>query len=387
MWLLYILALIPSLIGGILLIKNKNISIIEWLVGTAIGLISAAFCHFLFVFILTSDYETWSGEIVKIEHHPAWTEQYTEHHSETDNNGNTRYWTTIEHDHHPEHWLAYRDFGDRGNYKNIDEQKYLEIKQNFGNNQKTFGTQIGSHGGICISGDDNIYGVNNETDYKYPVTDKFRFTNKIKASPSLFSYIKVNTNYNVFDYPENADWMQSDRLLGTAANFIDIRSFDLLNSRLGPIKKVNVIMIGFIKENQDIALYQEAKWLGGKKNDLVICFGGGRPKQPATWVHTFGWTEKDIVKHNINSILLSNPINDNILPLIEKEIRKNYMIKDFDKFDYISASAPTWLYFVFSILLVLSQTGLYYWFNKEGSGSLTYRANRYNLRRFNRFML
>lgn len=348
---------------------------------------SAAFCHFLFVFILTSDYETWSGEIVKIEHHPAWTEQYTEHHSETDNNGNTRYWTTIEHDHHPEHWLAYRDFGDRGNYKNIDEQKYLEIKQNFGNNQKTFGTQIGSHGGICISGDDNIYGVNNETDYKYPVTDKFRFTNKIKASPSLFSYIKVNTNYNVFDYPENADWMQSDRLLGTAANFIDIRSFDLLNSRLGPIKKVNVIMIGFIKENQDIALYQEAKWLGGKKNDLVICFGGGRPKQPATWVHTFGWTEKDIVKHNINSILLSNPINDNILPLIEKEIRKNYMIKDFDKFDYISASAPTWLYFVFSILLVLSQTGLYYWFNKEGSGSLTYRANRYNLRRFNRFML
>ena len=55
---------------------------------------------------------------------------------------------------------------------------------------------------------------------------------------------------------------------------ISARKWDELNARLGPSKQVNLIIVR-LKMPQE-ARDLEAKWVGGKKNDLVLTYDGGR---------------------------------------------------------------------------------------------------------------
>lgn len=50
-----------------------------------------------------------------------------------------------------------------------------------------------------------------------------------------------------------------------------------------------------------------------------------------------------------------------MLDLIEKEIAASYKIKDWSAFDYITIEPPSWSYWVFGIVLILSQGVFYYW--------------------------
>ncbi len=116
-------------------------------------------------------------------------------------------------------------------------------------------------------------------------------------------------------------------------------------------KRINLILIGAGDKDETYGQLYEAKFIGGKKNDLVIVYGGGSKTNAASWAYCFGWTEKDLVKRNLETILLSNPINNNILDKMESEIRFHYQIKDWTKFNYITVYPPTWVYFVYLILM------------------------------------
>lgn len=373
MWFFYIFALIPVAVGAYLFYKNKSIVWGEWLGGSIAAFALAGIMHGCAIKGMTDDVETWSGNITKVSHHPRWVEHWVQTHTETYTTGSgknqktrTRTWTTDEYDKHHEHWVAHRDFGVLTDEANIDESIFNVISKKFGGKLFEDGKQSYNHiGGNRHSGDRNIYSVNNDKGYISPVTTTKRFENRIKASPTIFSFTTVPTNINVHPWPSNDDWMKSDRLIGTASVLIDTYKFDCMNSLLGPRKKVNVIMVGFAKEGPEYGQWQQAKWIGGKKNDLVLCFGGATTKKNADWSYVFGWTENELVKKNLQSILMNNPINNDILPLITEEITKNYTIKDWSKFDYITIQPPTWSYWTFVILLVITQTGLYIWFHSN----------------------
>ena len=121
---------------------------------------------------------------------------------------------------------------------------------------------------------------------------------------------------------------------------------------MGPTNKVNLIIVGFNSTDASLGDWQQAKWLGGKKNDLVVCYGDG-------WVKCFGWTESEIVKRNLETLFLANPINESILPLAEIEIRQNYKLKDWKKFDYISITPKTGYIVTYVILLIVMQVAVY----------------------------
>jgi hypothetical protein len=156
MWFFYLISLLPALIGGILLYKFAEIVWQEWVGATVAGLLTAVIFQFIAYFSMTADTETWSGELIRVEHHPAWTEQYTEYHSETytDSQGNTqtRTWTTTEHDHHPEHWRAIGDLGQKERMEFIESALFDTIATNFGSKLFNYGNQLSSHGGLCVSG-------------------------------------------------------------------------------------------------------------------------------------------------------------------------------------------------------------------------------------------
>lgn len=381
MWFFWIFAFVPITIGAVLWWRNPHTIIWkEWLGGAAAALLTAGLFQLIAHIGQTRDEEMWSGQISKVSHYPRWVERWTQHHSETYYTGSgknrrsrTRHWTTTEYTTHHEKWMATLDFGEHTLSREIDSRLYKEIGGVFIFKEVPDGTQSGSHLGTCSSGDRNIYSVFNNTGAMYPVHATFSFENRVKAAPSLFSFSKISKDLKeVFDWPSQGvadvreswpQWMVSQRLLGEAKRHIDISQWDMLNSRLGPTKKVNLIMIGFKDAPKSYAEFQEAKWIGGKKNDLVLCYGGGGPNESAQWAYVFGWTESNLVKRNLETLLASNPIDNRLLGLIESEIRNNYTIKDWSKFDYITIEPPAWSYVVYLLVTLVAQAGLYYWFH------------------------
>lgn len=353
----YLFSLIPVLIGLVLFLKHKQIIWQEFVITGLVSFVLAAIFHALIATSLVEDVETWSGRITKAVHYPEWVERYrtTERYPcGTDSDGHTKWCsrTVIRYRTHHEKWQAETDLDYS---KDISKEFFNEISKNFFN--YTIETP---HKSGFVRGDKNIYVAYNKSGYIYPVTDLRTFENRIKASKTIFDFIKVPTNIHVYNWPENLDWRASDRLMGTAQLSITVRDWDVLNTELGYKKGVNLILIGFETEtDRQMGLYQEAKWLGGKKNDLVLCYGGGTHKNPS-WSYVFSWSESELVKRNLETILLTNSINSSIIPIIKDEVEKNYILKDWSKFDYISLRPPTWSYFVFVFLIVAIQCGIWY---------------------------
>jgi len=358
---LYLIALIPAIIGIILYICNKEITWIEWLGATFIAFLFSGMVHGIAIYGMCGDVETWSGEISRAVHYPRWVEEYTDVHFTYDSKGNvTGSRTDTHHRTHQEEWKAETTIEDE---HDIYKDFFNEVSENF----KNLTTETPHKSGFD-SGDRNIYVAYNKSGYVYPVTGMRTWKNKIKASPSVFSFVKVPKNIPVYEYPPNEDWLKSDRLMGNVP--VNLLEFDRMNTRLGSLKKVNVIIIYFGNKDSSIAKWQQAKYIGGKKNDLVICYGGQKSDK-ADWAFCFGWTEKEIVKRNLETIFLDNKIDSGIIKNIEQEVRKNYTIKDWHKFDYITIYPPTWSYWVLIILMIISQGVFWYWatrneFGKDG---------------------
>jgi len=354
MWLFYAVALGLLCAGVILWRFDRNrIVVAEALGGGVLAFVVAAIIHAVAVSSMVSDVETWSGQIYKVVHYPRWIEEYEITHYTHDSKGNvTGSYTTTHYRTHHEHWAAYTTLHD--DY-NIRREFYEEAKRNFNDYTVERPYKSGFY-----SGDHNIYVAYNKTGYIYPVTATRGWTNRVKAAPSVFSFPKVPKELDkyIFDYQCNADWRRSNRLVGSAG-VIDLLEFDRMNARLGPTKLVNVIMVGFLSSDASYGKWLEAKWIGGKKNDLVICFGGDH-KNPS-WVYVFGWTEKQLVKRELESTLLLTGISTEALPTIENIIRMRYVIKDWTKFDYISVEPPFWSYVVFFIAIVISQVAYWIW--------------------------
>lgn len=362
MWFFYLFSVIPVAVGAVLWVKDREVTWWEWLAGSGLALVVSVIFHLISFYAVTGDTETWSGRVLSAVHHPWWKERYTETETYTTGSGKnqqTHVRTVTKHRDHPEHWTCRSTLGEIGEgllgFGGISKSRFLEISKAFECPPvKTYDSKIG----LC-AGDPHIYVVSNKSGALVPVTTSKSWTNRVQASPSVFSFVKVPDGVEVYDYPENPSPWVSGRLLGSA-KCAGIYEWDQMNSRLGPTKRVNVILVAF-RPDADATLgqYQEAKWLGGKKNDLVITYAGG-PGQTPKWVYTFGWTEQETVKRNLDAIVGRTAIDRDVIPLIEDEVRASYVIKDWSKFDYLGIEPPGWSYPVFILVMAAAQAGFYF---------------------------
>jgi hypothetical protein len=365
--------------AGFWFLSNKVV-IIEALILAALGFIVAGIFHFVAIYGMTDDKETWSGQVYKTTKYARWLEQYdkeiyrtetytvTEHYTDSKGKSQTRQVTRVREvfSHletrtrwHEEHY----DCSDSLNRTvSIDKGRHEDIVSKFGQldsfpgNRSNWGFRERNH--HMIGGDPNDYNSANKNNYVYPVTKIKSFENRVKAAPSVFSYVKVPeaTKKLLFEYPENSNMFNSDRIVG-GSSFNKVL-WDQLNSRLGPTKKVNLIAVNFGKlSDPSLATWLESYWIGGKKNDLVICFGGIEATKPS-WVNVFGWTEQELVKRNLETVILDNGIKDDTILLIEKEVVANYKIKDWRKFDYLTIPIPS-SYFLICFLTELLIIGIW----------------------------
>jgi hypothetical protein len=363
MWIAYAIAALPLIIGLLIWIHDKDILWFEWLGSFVIALAIAAIFNAVIVSGMVNDIETWSGQITKAVYTPEWVEEYEQEHTIKDSDGNvTMRWYTTEHRTHWPTWSAYASFGKKNNSYVIDETSYKWIVQVFGQETKEKGWRCGYDRSRSKPGSEYDYIAVNKTGFVIPVSMTVDFENRVKAAPSVFSFVKVpKDTKGLFEWPRTTNSFASNRLLGLAKKDIDLFAFDQMSSRLGPTKKVNTIIIGWdsTKYDSSIAQYQEAKWIGGKKNDLVLCYGK-RPDGTTEWAYVFGWTEKADVKINLQTILMDNKVATDLIPKIEQEIAANYELKDWDKFNYLTVEPPQKSYIWLFVIMILVQ--IPYWF-------------------------
>jgi hypothetical protein len=360
MYLFYAIGLLFFAIGGIVWHKTHKVTWWEWLVGGGVSLLMSGLFHWQAFRSMTDDIETLSGYVTEARHIPAWTEQYTYTVTHSSGSGKTRRtWTTTHTGtaYHAETWTVEVTVGSS---MTISEAKYQDLVQKFGPADRVEGVRRTSRTNSHMTAGDPLDDVSSPRGYIEPVTTQHHWTNRVKACPSVWSFPQPPEKAPVYDYPTNADCWASERLLGTA-NALPLYEWDQMNARIGEAKQVNVIACGFGPSDASVAQLQRAKWIGGKKNDVVICWGGASGDK-AEWVEVFGWTESELCKANLRTIVLEHPINKALIPLIEAEIRANYQIKDWTKFDYLSIEPPPSAYWIFFIVLLVVQGGLYIYF-------------------------
>ena len=388
MYLFYIFSLIPLIIGLVFWLRSDKVIWQEWIGASLLAFVISGVTHLVAAKGMTDDRETWSGQVSSVQYIPRWKEYYeeaiyrTEYYSENEtrtrtvgsgkNSRTETYTVSVQKSRRVfDHWESrsrwhgpkWKCETDLNQSFSISEGDYNRIVLRFGKVEQRIGSRTtGEHSSRMLEGDPNDHWGVNVNRWCEPVTDSRSFENRIKAAPSVFSFVKVPTNINVFPYPNNKDVFHSDRLLGEARK-IDWLKFDQLNSYLGARKKINLIMVGFKDSDSMLAEYQKAAWIGGKKNDIVLMYNLNSGSTKPSWTRVFGWSESELCKRNLETILLLNPIDDNLLEQINKEIVANYIIKDWSKFDYLTIEPRTIHFVWFFVILGLTQIGLYVYFH------------------------
>lgn len=352
--------IIPVIAGIISWIRFSSISLKESCISVGAALLTIMLVLAISKITNRSDTETLSGRVVTAIHTPLWEAEWQEleTYTTTDSKGNvethTR-WVTRHQTHYPDWWVE-TTLGD------------ISISENFFN-------QISKKHGIVVvpgsrpnydSGDINDYYscVKDDPEYcDYPITMKVSWDNPLKGTESLYSYKDIPDSeakkLKLFSYPENNTFCSS-RLLGNTN--ITIWDWDKMNSALGAEKHVNLILVkleGGIEQAKNLQAY----WKNGKKNDLVICFGG-EPNKSAEWCYVFGWSKTELVKQNLQTLFLDYPVNDDIIPHIKRIVRKDFQPHIWVMYKDTEFLIPTgWVIATFIIMLLI-QVGLYQYFNK-----------------------
>jgi len=360
MWLCYLICAVPIVGGFVAWRKSDKVTLAEWIVPSVACVMTAFIWHLCIVWGSSTDQETWSGYVNRAVRYPQWVEKYQHAVYETrlvpefdfeSGTVNMRLKSVFSH-----HEDRFRTHGETCKASDTLGQEYEISRAMFDEYASHFEpqSQPGNKRGFH-QGDPKIYVCRGDKAL-YPTTIIKEWTNNVKSAPSLFKYAEIPEGTKVFEYPFTSGWSDSKRLLGRAAEKVAINDWDRLNARLGPTKKVNLIACGFpVQGDGDfcMAKYQEAAWLGGKKNDLVICFGGS-PEQPS-WVKVFGWTERDACKRNLEDIVLKEGFLPATLTSIEKEVSDNYEIRDWSAMDYLGVEPSGWAYFTLVMILVVTQ--------------------------------
>jgi hypothetical protein len=391
----FLLSLLPVAVWAVQWYFNREIVWKEAAVGTAAALLTAT----LFWGIGASgafvpeSIETYSDQVSYAQYQPKWREQYEEaiyrtetYQSGTDSNGNPTYstrtvfshWETRRRWHNARWWVE----SGLGTYR-VDAGRYADVVNSFGGEiQRVAGKrrtgETDSHMIEGVPDDDRSV---NTVGYVYPVTDNYKFEDRLRGSQTLYNFEAVTEEQaqGLFEWPENRNRFDTDRLLGTASNLWTQRSWDQMNAVLGPAKKVNLIAIGFPGNSKlEVGKLQERFWNGGKKNDLVLTFGGD-PQEP-DWAYVFGWTEREAVKR-----LLENRLMDGVATTeeITKLVVAEYELLQYEeKFAHVEIDTPWWFYLIFGIVVAISQGIAHYIFsvNEEGGPMLQRRRGR--LRRY-----
>lgn len=192
------------------------------------------------------------------------------------------------------------------------------------------------------------------------------YKNKVLNNNSAFSYGKISKEeaekMKLYEYPEYYDFYKQNAILGLEKvkglkNSNEIQNkFEFING-LGYKTKNKTFVLLFPDRNLDVAFLQEQYWLGGNRNELVICIGYDSKTNKINWVKPFSWTDNKRVLVEIREEIseLKYLDFDKIYVKVYNIIHKYFKPKNFDDFEYLDTEYSTGSYvFVYISSLIIS---------------------------------
>ena len=180
---------------------------------------------------------------------------------------------------------------------------------------------------------------------KEPVAKTMEYTNYVKgAKNSLFNLKEFNSSKEAFpNYPIGIySLYQINRVVSDGVSIPDAvalnQGLSSVLSRIGAIKQVNTVLV-FTKKDVSYAHRLKAKWLGARKNDLVVVIGA-KNYPTVDWVNVFGWSKNEMVyiklRDDIMALQTISPVT--LMPVLESDISKYYVRHEMKDFEYLKDS-------------------------------------------------
>lgn len=205
-----------------------------------------------------------------------------------------------------------------------------------------------------------------------PVAKTNGHTNYIKGAPdSLFSAAAEQSALSRYGasvpaYPSNIhDVHYLNRVIAVGVSVPALAQWNQeLAERLralGPRKQVNWVVVLTNEGSPSFADAVRVKWLGGKKNDVIVVLGV--PQYPKlSWVRVLSWTDKELFKVQLRDDLLALGDVDQaaVFDLMERHTAGGYLRKDMADFEYLAneIQPPTWVLVLAGLLGVVGSVGL-----------------------------
>lgn len=264
----YVIVALPGLIAVLVMkyLYSRDISNKEFLIHLGLAVLSGLLCLAISYGVLYSsmvDQEVLNGSVTKKIRH---VEQCTQSSScenyyvqedcteSTDSKGNTTKSCTsykvFDYDYEID-WLVYTSLGDKHRIKRIDAQGVKEPK-------RYTSTSIGDPAASSHIYLNYLLGSEDSLFYAEDVKnlDK-KVLEALPDYPRIFDYYNINHVLNLTTYDTSGYEKYLSNVLKT----------------MGAQKQVNIIVIVYDEQDNQLPTHTISKWRGGKKNDVIMFFG------------------------------------------------------------------------------------------------------------------
>ena len=213
-----------------------------------------------------------------------------------------------------------------------------------------------------------------------PVAKEHSYLNYIKAAPdSLFHAVNAKKySGDLPKYPGVYDYQYADRVIPFGVNVPNIAVWNQTVAesliKLGAAKQANIVVV-LTNEGTDFADALQAKWLGGKKNDILVVIGTTYPA--IKWARVYSWSKHDIINVSLRNDLMESKTLDvnRTVGIIASNVSQYYERKPLEDFEYLADEAvpSTWV-MVLALIIGFGASiwmGIYFHQNEcfEGRGT------------------
>ena len=196
-----------------------------------------------------------------------------------------------------------------------------------------------------------------------PTSGDHTYVNYVKAAPgTLFRRTGLKEKYagTLPKEPQYIyDYYHLDRFISVGVNVPDTEAWNwdlsVINADLGAPKQANIILVLVKNQSQEWYYALEEKWIGGKKNDVVLVVSVDSDMTPQ-WATVMAWTTSDIFKVKLRDDVMQHGVlkRDTLMNDIRNNVSQYFKRKPMADFQYLESEiVPTTTEWVVTLIIAL----------------------------------